>query len=86
MVKWNILQHFGNIGGRVYLPFNPHFFILNSDSNIKKVFNNYYLKVKDLTTHNHKLSFVKNSITDENKWLGFKISDQENYLESTMFL
>ena len=68
VVKRNILRPFGKIGGKVYLPFNPHFFLLlNSDTNIKKLFNISYLKVEDLTEHNHKLSLVKNSITHENK-------------------
>ena len=84
LVKNKILQPLGEIGGKIYLPFNPHFFIyLNSDTSIKKLFDISYLTSEQLSEQNHKLAFVTNSIKNENKWLGMKISDQENHITHT---
>ena len=67
-----------------YLTVYPHIFLtLNSDLDLKELICISYLSTSDITNYNHRLTFMTNTITEENKWLGFKQVTRRTILLAT---
>ena len=58
MKSSDVLYNDGNKLGKIYLPFNAHFFyMVNCNDNITSSFNITYLKESEISCNNHKISY-----------------------------
>ena len=67
MKSSNVLCNDGNQLGKIYLPFNAHFFLMvNCNEKITSYFDITYLKETELSYNNHKLSYSTSLKNDPN--------------------
>ena len=67
MKESNLIVDEKEISGKIYLPFNPHFFVMvHCNCDIKKNFHISYLEESDIASVNHKISYSTLSNNDYN--------------------
>ena len=79
----NAIDRQGNISGKIYLPFNPHFFhMVNSMSIVSEKFNITYLHECDVNISNHKLSYSI-SCHDDFSCLNKNLDEEKRHIITT---